>query len=187
MVMDVLQDLEGVAGLSSTDSVDKSSEPAQRSTHGHTHYIEEITRLKGQLVEATEALQDADNARTSSSSSQLQETIDELLIEKTNVRYPCAYCTAPAEGISSWKIFGATWNLGSLKRRMLPLTSGSASRVARQSLRPCARRLIVTRHCLTVFNRLVSRRHRPSPALFVKRWLDLSESSVIRVPPCLMD
>jgi hypothetical protein len=106
--MDASQDLEGVAGLSSTDSADKSSEPAQRSNHGHTHYIEEITRLKGQLVEATEALRDADNAQTSSSSSQLQETINELLIEKTNVRYPCTPCTAPAEGISSWKIFGAT-------------------------------------------------------------------------------
>jgi len=103
--MDASQDLEGVAGLSSTDSADKSSEPAQRSTHGHTHYIEEITRLKGQLVEATEALQDA---RTSSLSNQLQETIDELLIEKTNVRYPCAPRNASAEGISSWKPFGAT-------------------------------------------------------------------------------
>ena len=106
--MDASQDLEGVAGLSSTDSADKSSEPAQRSTHAHTHYIEEITRLKGQLVEATEALQDADNARTSSSSSQLQGTIDELLIEKTNVRYPCARRTAPTEGVSSWKTFGTT-------------------------------------------------------------------------------
>ena len=185
--MDASQDLEGVAGLSSTDSADKSSEPAHRSTHGHAHYIEEIARLKGQLVEATEALQDADNARTTSSSTHLQETIDELKIEKTNVRYPCAPCTAPADGISSWKTFGATWKLSSLKRRILPLTCGSASSVARQSLRPCARRLIVTRHCPTVFNRLVSRRHRPSPVLFVKRWRDLSEPSVTRVPPCLMD
>ncbi|KAI0278516.1 hypothetical protein BGY98DRAFT_1096749 [Russula aff. rugulosa BPL654] len=78
-------DLEGVAGLSSTDSVDRSSEPNPRSTHGHTHYIEEIARLKGQLAEATEALQGADNDRTSASSSQLQKTIDELMIEKTNL------------------------------------------------------------------------------------------------------
>jgi cell division septum initiation protein DivIVA len=90
-LIDTSQDLEGVAGLTSTDSADKSSEPAQRSTHGHTHYIEEIARLKGQLAEATEALQEADNARISSSSVQLQETIDELVIEKTNVRCPCVY------------------------------------------------------------------------------------------------
>lgn len=78
-------DLESVAGLSSTDSVDRSSEPTPRSTHGHTHYIEEIARLKGQLAEATEALQGADNDRISTSSSQLQKTIDELVIEKTNL------------------------------------------------------------------------------------------------------
>jgi hypothetical protein len=54
--MDISQDLEGVAGLSSTDSVNKSSEPTPRSAHGHTHYIEEIARLKGRLAEATEAL-----------------------------------------------------------------------------------------------------------------------------------
>jgi hypothetical protein len=185
--MDASQDLEGVAGLSSTDSADKSSEPAHRSFHGHTHYIEEIARLKGQLVEATEALQHADYARTSSSSTQLQETIDELKIEKTNVRYSRAPCIALADGISSWKSFGTTWKLSSLKGRILPLTCESASSAARQSLRPCARRLIVTHHCPTVFNRLVSRHHRPSPALFVKRWPDLSEPSVIRILPWLMD
>ena len=87
MITDASQDLEGVAGLASTDSADKSSEPTQRSTHGHTHYIEEIVRLKGQLAEASEALQEVDNARMSSSSGQLQETIDELLIEKTNVSH----------------------------------------------------------------------------------------------------
>jgi hypothetical protein len=183
--MDASQNLEGVAGLSSADSTDKSSEPAHRSTHGHTHYIEEIARLKGQLVEATEALQDADNARTSSSSTHLQEAIDELKIEKTNVRYPRVPCSALVDGISSWKTFGLTWKLSSLKRRILPLTCGSASSVARQNLRPCARRLIVTHHCPTLFNRLLSRRHRPSPALSGKRWLDLSEPSVIHVPPCL--
>jgi hypothetical protein len=108
MVMDALQDLEGVAGLSSTDSVDKSFEPAQHSNHWHTHYIKEITHLKAWLIEATEVLWDADNAQTSSLSSQLQETIDKLLIKKTNIRYPCIPYTALAEGISSWKIFGAT-------------------------------------------------------------------------------
>jgi hypothetical protein len=108
MVMDASQDLEGVAGLSSTDLVDKSFEPAQHSNHGHTHYIKEITCLKAWLIEAMEVLQDVDNARTSFSSSQLQETIDKLLIKKTNVRYPCTSSTALAEGISSWKIFGAT-------------------------------------------------------------------------------
>ena len=93
MIIDASQDLEGVAGLSSTDSVDRSSEPTPRSTNGHTHYIEEIARLKGQLAEATEALQalqGADNDRISASSSQLQKAIDELVIEKTNVRYTCA-------------------------------------------------------------------------------------------------
>jgi hypothetical protein len=90
MIIDTSQDLEGVAGLSSTNSVDRSSEPTPRSTHGHTHYIEEIARLKGQLAEATEALQGSDNDRISTSSSQLQKTIDELVIEKTNVRYACA-------------------------------------------------------------------------------------------------
>jgi hypothetical protein len=94
MIMDTSQDLEGVAGLSSTDSVDRSSEPTPRSTHGHTHYIEEIARLKGQLAEATEALQGTDNVGISASSKQLQMTIDELLTEKTNVRY--AYAPAPA-------------------------------------------------------------------------------------------
>ena len=57
--MDALQDVEGVTGLSSTGSADRSSEPTPRSAHGHTHYIEEIARLKGQLAEATEALQGA--------------------------------------------------------------------------------------------------------------------------------
>ena len=93
--MDASQDLEGVAGLSSTDSVDKSSEPTPRSAHGHTHYIEEIARLKGQLAEATEALQGADNVRVSASSGQLQKTIDELLIEKINVRP--AYAPVPVQ------------------------------------------------------------------------------------------
>jgi hypothetical protein len=88
--MDVSQDLEGVAGLSSTDSVDRSSEPTPRSAHGHTHYIEEIARLKSQLAEATEALQGVDDVRISPSSGQLQKAIDGLLIEKTNVRYACA-------------------------------------------------------------------------------------------------
>ena len=90
MIIDASQDLEGVASLSSTDSVDRPSEPTPRSTHGHTHYIEEIARLKSQLAEATEALQGADNDGISASSSQLQKTIDELVIEKTNVRYACA-------------------------------------------------------------------------------------------------
>jgi CAP-Gly domain-containing linker protein 1 len=90
MIIDASQDLEGVVGLSSTDSVDQSSEPTPRSTHGHMHYIEEIARLKGQLAEATEALHGTDNDRISASLSQLQKTIDELVIEKTNVRYACA-------------------------------------------------------------------------------------------------
>jgi CAP-Gly domain-containing linker protein 1 len=87
VVMNVSQDLEGVASLTSTDSAEKSSEPSQRSTHGHTHYIEEIARLKSQLAEATTALLDVDKVRMSSASGQLQGTIDELLIEKTNVRH----------------------------------------------------------------------------------------------------
>jgi hypothetical protein len=73
-------------GLSSTDSADKSSEPTPRSANGHTHYIEEIARLKGQLAEATEPLHGADNVRASASSGQLQKAIDELFIEKINVR-----------------------------------------------------------------------------------------------------
>lgn len=88
--MDPPQDLEGVTGLSS-DSVDRSSEPTPRSVHGHTHYIEEIARLKGQLAEVTEALQGVDNVRTSPSSDQLQKIIDKLSVEKTNVRHTCAF------------------------------------------------------------------------------------------------
>lgn len=84
--------MEGVAGLSSGDSTDKSPETSQRSIPGHAHYVEEITRLKGQLAEAMEACQDADNARTSSS-DRLQVTIDEMLIEKTNVRHSCTPVT----------------------------------------------------------------------------------------------
>ncbi|KAI9509749.1 hypothetical protein F5148DRAFT_1374978 [Russula earlei] len=74
-------DLEGVAGLSSTDPTDKST---QRLTHGHMHYIEEIARLKSQLAQATQVSQDAHNTQTSST-GRLQETIDDLLIEKTNL------------------------------------------------------------------------------------------------------
>jgi len=95
MIIDASQDLEGVTGLSSTEPVDRSSEPTPRPTHGHTHYIEEIARLKGQLAEATEALQGVDNVRMSASSSQLQKTIGELVIEKANVRY--AFATIPAQ------------------------------------------------------------------------------------------
>jgi hypothetical protein len=47
--------------------------------------------LKGQLAEATDALQGADNVRTSASSDQLQKIIDELSVEKTNVRHTCAF------------------------------------------------------------------------------------------------
>jgi hypothetical protein len=93
-MMDASQDLEGITGLSSTDSVDGSSDPTPRPAHGHTHYIEEIARLKGQLAEATEALQGADNVGASASSGQLQKIVDELSIEKTNVRYACAPLSA---------------------------------------------------------------------------------------------
>ncbi|KAI0305786.1 hypothetical protein B0F90DRAFT_1107560 [Multifurca ochricompacta] len=77
-----IADLEGITSLSSTDSADKPSEPTQRLTAEHTRYTEEIARLKSQLAEATEALQDADNDRTS---GQLQETIDQLLTKKANL------------------------------------------------------------------------------------------------------
>jgi hypothetical protein len=183
MIIDASQDLEGVAGLSSTDSVDGTSEPTPRSTHGHMHYIEEIARLKGQLAEATEALQGADDDRISASSSQLQKTIDELVIEKTNVRYSCAPVPAQLRVFFSLRTFRVTYTPGSLKRRMLPPTCVSASSVLRRSLRPCARRLIVMHPSLTVFSRLVNSRRLPPGttlflALFAKRWPDLSESSL---------
>ena len=183
MIIDVSQDLEGVAGLSSTDSVDQSSEPTPRSTHGLTHYIEEIARLKGQLAEATEALQVSDNDRISASSSQLQKTIDELVIEKTNVRYACAPVPAQLRVFFSLRIFRVTYTPGSLKRRMLPPTCVSALNVLKQSSRPYARRLIVMHLCLTVFSRLVNTRRLPPGttlflALFAKSWPDSSESSL---------
>jgi hypothetical protein len=65
----------------------------------YTRYTEEIARLKGQLAEATGALHNADSVRISSSSSQLQENIDELLIEKANVRDIYALVTTLAEGV----------------------------------------------------------------------------------------
>lgn len=63
---------------------------------------------------------------------------------------------------------------------MLLQSCGSTSSVARQSSKPCAKGLIVIRHSLTVFSRLVSRRRPLSLAPFVKRWPDLSELSLIR-------
>ena len=63
---------------------------------------------------------------------------------------------------------------------MLLLSCGRISNVARQISKPCAKGLIVIRHSLTVFSRLVSRRHPLSPVPFVKRWPDLSEPSLIR-------
>jgi hypothetical protein len=97
MVIDISQDLEGITSLSSTNSADKTSGPTQPSALDHTRHTEEIARLKGQLAEATGALHNADSARISSSSSQLQETIDELLIEKANVRDICALVTTLTE------------------------------------------------------------------------------------------
>ena len=182
MIIDASQDLEGVASLSSTDSVGRPSEPTSRSTNGHTHYIEEIARLKGQLAEATEALQGADNIRISASSSQLQKTIDELIIEKTNVRYACAPVPAQLKVFLSLRIFRVTYTPGSLKRRTLPPICASASSVLRRSLRPFARRLIVMHPSLTEASRLGNCPRLPPGttlflALFAKRWPDLSESS----------
>lgn len=48
---------------------------------------EEIARLKSQLAEATKAVQDVNGVTTSPESEQLQETIEELSVEKANVRY----------------------------------------------------------------------------------------------------
>lgn len=189
--MDASQDLEGVTGLSSTDSVNRSSEPTPRSAHGHTHYIEEIARLKGQLAEATEALQGADNVRTSASSDQLQKIIDELSIEKTNVRH-LRVCTSPTKSIFSLRTFKVNYTPDSLKRRMLPPIFVTASSGARRSLRPCAKRLIVIQPFLTAFSRPVKCRRLPrgmtqSLARFVKRWPDLSEPSLVRISHFLMD
>lgn len=183
--------MEGVAGLSSADSTDKSSEAAQRSTHGHPHYVEEIARLKGLLAEATEALQIADKARISSSSDQLQETIDELLVEKTTVRH-LHTSTTPAESISSLKPFRATYKPSSLRRRMRPRTYENVSSVARQSSRLCAKRRTVTPPSLIAFSRPVNCHHllrgmTLSLPLFVKRSPDLSEPNLIYVHPSPID
>jgi hypothetical protein len=80
------QDLEGLTSLSSTKSGDKPSESTQHSALEYARYTEEIARLKGQLAEATGSLHNTDIAPMASSSNQLQESINELLIEKANVR-----------------------------------------------------------------------------------------------------
>lgn len=49
------------------------------------HCTEEIARLKSQLAEATKAVQGANGVKTSPASEQLQETIEELSVEKANV------------------------------------------------------------------------------------------------------
>lgn len=78
--------MEGIANLSA-DPTDKPTEPAQRLTSEHMHCTEEIARLKSQLAEATKAVQGVNGIKTSPETEQLQETIEELSVEKANVRF----------------------------------------------------------------------------------------------------
>jgi hypothetical protein len=66
-----LQNLEGIASLSSGDTTDKPTEPAQQLTSEHMHCTEEIARLKSQLAEATKAVQGVNGVKTSPESEQL--------------------------------------------------------------------------------------------------------------------
>jgi hypothetical protein len=54
--------------------------------------MEEIARLKSQLSEASKAVPGVNAVKTSPESEQLQETIEELSVEKTNVRYISCSC-----------------------------------------------------------------------------------------------
>lgn len=80
-----ITNLEGIASLSSADPTDKPTEAAQRSTSEHTHCMEEIARLKSQLAEASKAVQVVNGIKESRESEQLQETIEELSVEKANL------------------------------------------------------------------------------------------------------
>ena len=83
--------MEGIANLSA-DLKDKPTEPAQRLTSEHNHCMEEIARLKSQLSEASKAVPGVNTVKTSLESEQLQETIEELSVEKANVRYISCSC-----------------------------------------------------------------------------------------------
>jgi hypothetical protein len=54
--------------------------------------MEEIARLKSQLAEASKAVQVVNGIKESRESEQLQETIEELSVEKANVRYVSYSC-----------------------------------------------------------------------------------------------
>lgn len=54
--------------------------------------MEEIARLKSQLTEATKTVQSVNGIKTSPESEQLHETIEELSVEKANVRYVSYSC-----------------------------------------------------------------------------------------------
>jgi len=97
-----LQDLEGVASLSA-DSTIKPAEPTQRLTSDHTNCTEEIALLKSQLAEATKTLEGVDSVKTLPESEQLQETIEELLVEKTTVGHSYASAVIMTEGVPARK------------------------------------------------------------------------------------
>ncbi|KAI9437750.1 hypothetical protein H4582DRAFT_1957334 [Lactarius indigo] len=80
-----IANLEGIASLSSADPTDKPTESAQRLTSEHMHCTEEISRLKSQLAEATKVPQGMHGVKTSPASEHLQETIEELLVEKASL------------------------------------------------------------------------------------------------------
>ncbi|KAH9048365.1 hypothetical protein EDB84DRAFT_1457717 [Lactarius hengduanensis] len=80
-----ITNLEGIASLSSADPTDKPTESAQRLTSEHMHCTEEISRLKSQLAEATKAPQGVNGVKTPPASEHLQETIEELLVEKASL------------------------------------------------------------------------------------------------------
>ena len=54
--------------------------------------MEEIARLKSQLSETPKAVPGVNTVKTSPESEQLQETIEELSVEKANVRYISRSC-----------------------------------------------------------------------------------------------
>ncbi|KAH9083415.1 hypothetical protein EDB83DRAFT_2511738 [Lactarius deliciosus] len=80
-----IANLEGIASLSSADPTDKPTESAQRLTSEHMHCTEEISRLKSQLAEATKAPHGVNGVKTPPASEHLQETIEELLVEKASL------------------------------------------------------------------------------------------------------